>query len=520
MRSLRLLGFSVLLGMVSIGCGNGNSSGSGGGAGSGGQAGTAGSTGGGGNGGSVGLAGSGGAGIGGNGGSASSAGSGGGAGNPDSGGISGGGVADAASSSDGGTAGSDGSAIDGPLDVVDTAPDQISEARQDLPSESTSTDTMEAGSSSDSDALMCVGCGGNQTCCEGTCTLTTLDNANCGGCGHPCTVSGSTCTNGICGCHAPQSTSCGGDAGIATECVDLTSDSRNCGKCGTECPSTAPFCSNGSCVATCNTASDQTQCGTQCVTLGNDRNNCGTCGKTCTTSELCSGGVCTPVSGISTAGCADGTREVFVSRTTFPAIAACAGGWDGNGGMANYTGVFPAPLRTANPNCQKNGNSGPNPKGTGCSAIDLCASGWHICAGGEVIARVQGAFDGGSHSDACAADTWPAHSFFAAAIGSTGYYECAEPYGTLTGPSCTNASGQPACRANPGLTNDIFGCGAEGTPVSTCGDVDKSGDNLCGSLDNGWYCGTDGYRESVNAVHNPSPTGAASGGGVLCCANM
>ena len=192
---------------------------------------------------------------------------------------------------------------------------------------------------------------------------------------------------------------------------------------------------------------------------------------------MCSGGVCT-LSSIGLIGCADGTRDVFVSTTTFPGIAACAGGWDGNGKTVGYTGVFPAPLRTSNPNCAQNGNDGPNPNGTGCSAADLCASGWHICAGGEIIANARGAFDAGTPVDGCSAVTWPANSFFAAAIGSTGYYECAEPYDTLTGPSCTNSNGASGCKANPGITNDIFGCGTEGISVSTCGDVDKSGGNL------------------------------------------
>jgi chitobiase/beta-hexosaminidase-like protein/stigma-specific protein Stig1 len=372
-----------------------------------------------------------------------------------------------------------------------------------------------------SDNDNCGACGATcttgQVCCGGACTVTALDSANCGSCGYACPMSGATCSAGICGCDPPKATSCGTDGGGA--CVDLASDSNNCGACGTACSGTTPVCSGGSCVASCDTASDQTQCGAQCVTLGNDSNNCGACGNTCASSELCAGGLCTPLDIIGATGCADGTREVFVSQTTFPAIAACAGGWDGNGGTANYTGVFPAPLRTTNPNCTSNGNSGPNPNGTGCSAIDLCAAGWHICAGGEVLPRVQSAPNiTPSATDGCAADTWPASSFFAAAIGSTGCFECAEPYDTLTGPGCTNSTCAQGCEANPAITNDIFGCGTEGVTIGSCGDVDKSGNNLCENLDNGWSCGTDGYRESVNAVHNPE--GGTSGGGVLCCKDL
>jgi hypothetical protein len=365
--------------------------------------------------------------------------------------------------------------------------------------------------------VQCAGAG--ESCCNGTCTSSLIDGANCGACGIVCSVSGATCENGTCGCDPPNSATCSQDAG-SSACVDLTSDTSNCGGCGVVCGGATPVCSGGSCVNACDTASNQTQCGTQCVVLGSDPNNCGSCGRACAASAVCSGGVCTPLSNIGPNGCADGSRDVFVDQTTFPAIAACAGGWDGNGGTTGYMGVFPAPLRTTNPNCTQNGNNGPNPNGTGCSAIDLCAPGWHICAGGEVIARVQSAFDASAQTDGCLADAWPANSFFAASIGSTGDYECAEPYDTLTGPNCNNSSGAANCEANPTITNDIFGCGTVGLSVGTCGDVDRSGGNLCGSLGGtGWSCPNDDVRESVYALHNPSlVAGTVGGGGVLCCA--
>jgi hypothetical protein len=143
----------------------------------------------------------------------------------------------------------------------------------------------------------------------------------------------------------------------------------------------------------------------------------------------------------------------------------------------------------------------------------------HICAGGEIIARVRSALTSTGQTDGCTAEKWPTSSFFAAAIGSTGYYECAEPSGALTGANCMNASGTAGCRANPAITNDIFGCGSEGVSVTTCGDVDRSGGNLCGSLDGSWSCGSDAYRESVNAVRRPT-SATTSNGGVLCCLDM
>jgi hypothetical protein len=393
------------------------------------------------------------------------------------------------------------------LDVELSSNQQAAGAFLDVPPVYTSFDLQSA----------CAGCAAAESCCGGACTLTTLDSANCGGCGNACTESGATCAKSTCGCNPPRSTHCIPDAGGPSACVDLTSDGKNCGKCGNVCSGSMPVCSSGTCMAACNTASGQTLCGTQCVTLGDDPNNCGVCGNTCATSEVCSGGLCASLSGISAIGCADGTREVFTSQTTFPAIAACAGGWDGNGGKAGYTGVFPAPLHSQNPHCTQNGNDGPNPSGAGCSAIDLCAPGWHICAGGEIIARVSASFDSGTQTDGCTAATWPASSFFASAIGSTGYSQCAEPYGTVTGPNCNNMSGAAGCQSNPGLTNDIFGCGTEGASVNTCGDVDRASGNLCGNLDRGWNCGNDPVRESVNVVHTPNPDAGTNGGGVLCC---
>ena len=119
---------------------------------------------------------------------------------------------------------------------------------------------------------------------------------------------------------------------------------------------------------------------------------------------------------------------------------------------------------------------------------------------------------------------WPSASFYGAAIGSTGCYQCALTTNTVTGPTCTNASCMAGCQANPNLTNDIFGCGNTGVAVSagTC-DVDQSGNDGCAALDNGWTCGvpkgTASTTESVKAAHDPTASGAATGG-VLCCRDM
>jgi hypothetical protein len=343
-------------------------------------------------------------------------------------------------------------------------------------------------------------CAAGFSSCAGGCHNLMTDPTSCGSCGHACTGD-QTCSGGTCACHFPTSTSCSG------VCVDATSDTNNCGACGNACSGATPVCSNGVCVATCNTASMQTACGSQCVVLGMDPMNCGSCSNVCSPTQVCSNGMCQapPTDPI---GCADGTREHFVDTTMFPNIAACRGGWD-------QPGVFPSPVRVGGAMCLHSGNSGANPNGTTCASSDLCSAGWHLCRGGEIHPRTMGM--------GCPADTWPADSFYAAGEGSSGCYDCALTTGTIpTG--CTNSNCMVGCQENPGLTNDIFGCGNNtfGVDPTTC-DVDHSGNDLCNALTplGGWSCGNDGYRESVNAVFDPSATTSTSTeGGVLCCRDM
>lgn len=75
----------------------------------------------------------------------------------------------------------------------------------------------------------------------------------------------------------------------------------------------------------------------------------------------------------SVVGCADGTREAFVSTTRFPTVAGCSGGWS-VAGVLTPASLLPACNRAA-------GNSGLRPGGVGCSVADLCGVGWHVCAG-------------------------------------------------------------------------------------------------------------------------------------------
>jgi hypothetical protein len=244
-------------------------------------------------------------------------------------------------------------------------------------------------------------------------------------------------------------------------------------------------------------------CSGSCVTLGNDPDNCGACGNTCDASEVCAGAECTPVVSVSPIGCSDGTREAFADQATFPNIAACAGGW-------TIPGVFPSPAHSNAAGCEAPGNSSTvNPNGVGCSAIDLCSPGWHLCRGGEVGVRASGG---------CAAATseYTAKAFYVGAISSTGCDACALITNTVT-TGCNSYSCVAGCQENPALNNDVFGCGSTGTivPASVC-DVTRASGNTCSALPAGWSCGTSGQAESTATVHNPAATGAPEGG-VLCC---
>ena len=74
-------------------------------------------------------------------------------------------------------------------------------------------------------------CASGQTNCDGTCTNTASDNANCGACGNVC-AEGLTCQNGSCSgpCGPLPMALCSG------VCTNLNFDNANCGSCGNVCP--------------------------------------------------------------------------------------------------------------------------------------------------------------------------------------------------------------------------------------------------------------------------------------------
>ena len=68
-------------------------------------------------------------------------------------------------------------------------------------------------------------------------------------------------------------------------------------------------------------------------------------------------------------GCSDGEREGFRDLTTHPDIAACAGAWS-----------LPGIVHSVVMCDRRSGDDSSNTEGIGCSAADLCARGWHMCA--------------------------------------------------------------------------------------------------------------------------------------------
>ena len=145
---------------------------------------------------------------------------------------------------------------------------------------------------------------------------------------------------------------------------------------------------------------------------------------------------------------------------------------------------------------------------------NLCAFGWHVCRGGEVLPRTD--------NRGCAATRFPARTFFAASVSGPGCFRCALPANTVTGARCTNTSCASDCRpttcsldcqASDDLNNDLFGCGTLGYEAPTeCDGLDRTPGDRCETLpDTPWRC--DGPTTESRVVTKPG----AANGGVLCC---
>ncbi len=151
-------------------------------------------------------------------------------------------------------------------------------------------------------------------------------------------------------------------------------------------------------------------------------------------------------------------------------------------------------------------HAGTHPTGVGCNVADLCAVGWHVCAGAaEVAAR---------SSTGCTNASPSAGQFFTTRQSSTGCGVCAT--GTnFANPPCNSSSCATNCGPTDAIANDFFGCGSVGaTPAAGCAPFNAFSNNVCASLPAGWSCGSDGYNEAFNVVLT-----SAAAGGALCCAD-
>lgn len=179
------------------------------------------------------------------------------------------------------------------------------------------------------------------------------------------------------------------------------------------------------------------------------------------------------------AGCADGTREGFFDTKIWPDLAGCSGAWSEPGVLGDAGRV---------PQCgRKAGDDGANAPGAGCAAADLCADGWHVCRGPTEVAKRS--------LSGCEGSTLSGEKvFFAASYGSA-------PTGI--------------CAADPGGTNNLYGCGNLGAPTDqTCLPLDRlMSFTDCGAYE-GWSCGAsaDWLREAQVVTKS-----TRFYGGVLCC---
>lgn len=188
---------------------------------------------------------------------------------------------------------------------------------------------------------------------------------------------------------------------------------------------------------------------------------------------------------ISPVGCADGVREGYVNMTLHPAIAACSGAWDVPGLVDDPTFL---------PQCNRQaGNTGVNMDGTGCSAEDLCADGWHVCLGAAELNDLN---------ETCAAAIAP--------FGATSVF-------FVTRQHVNNNGACVAATNNNATTNNLHGCGNFGL-VETGNNCDPLNFLLrqqdCDLFPNQWSCGQNAADTmELEEVFKPG----INRGGVLCC---
>lgn len=207
-------------------------------------------------------------------------------------------------------------------------------------------------------------------------------------------------------------------------------------------------------------------------------------------------------------GCADGEREGFLELDTWGHIAACSGAWD-------QPGVTPDEVQ---PTCNRGGgDDGDHADGAGCSSIDLCAEGWHLCKTWHEVAEMSPTGCAGAAPPGAA----PKSLFFAIRQPSKTHSQCGE--------------------WGDGF-NDVFGCGNLGHTLQDdklCGPLDRvlasTQPNSCGYNEaepslGPWECNGEGdshLNEGKHVTKKGCPDmscsydgvalGSADKGGVLCC---
>lgn len=235
-------------------------------------------------------------------------------------------------------------------------------------------------------------------------------------------------------------------------------------------------------------------------------------GVTCATDKVCRTGQCVtpetppppPPPGV---GCSDGQREGFLSLTDHPNIAACSGGF-------SVPGVtLPSLAATCG---RVSGDDSSNPEGGGCSAADLCQSGWHVCRGAPEVSALS--------SSGCNGAVPPGTP------DRTLFFAVSQP--SLMSSACVAGNGD----------NDVFGCGnlGNGLPADrNCAPLDRvlasTQANRCGFNEaepplGPWECrgGSDSHFHEGALVTKSGCAGAscsfdgravgvADKGGVLCC---
>jgi hypothetical protein len=181
-------------------------------------------------------------------------------------------------------------------------------------------------------------------------------------------------------------------------------------------------------------------------------------------------------------GCADGAREGLIDLASYPAIAACAGGWQVPGLISNAART-PACARAG-------GNQGARPQGQGCSAADLCAAGWHVCESASEVTN-----KGGRCADAVAPANGRKVFYAARQSGDDG---------------CANSNSEVGNNGD----NLVHGCGTFGVTASRgCAPLDTSlHDDNC-TANPPWQCRRGNNAHEISLVTKP---GSALGG-VLCC---